>query len=296
MSVSIRCISAITASIARSAAAGSSCQTSTAIRVPMMASSRAYHSARATAFQARSSVTARQKRRIMASPVWTICGPSHNGYTNPTPVARGTCQPPCGLSEWDFNRNDNMKLFSKTLGALVAASLLSMPAQAVTHEEATIDQSLIVLRDLQAISDSRIPDMLLARAEGIIILPANVKVGLWFGASFGSGVMLVRNPDRSWSNPVFVKTGGGSWGLQFGGQVSDIVLVLTTRESIEGITDGKLTLGADASAAAGPVGRTAMAGTSITFDAEVYAYSKTQGLFAGVSLEGNGIFIWKKAN
>ena len=120
-----------------------------------------------------------------------------------------------------------------------------------------------MLRELQAISDTRIPDLLLSRAEGIIILPANVKVGLIFGARFGNGVMLVRNADRSWSNPVFVSTGGGSWGFQAGGQVSDIVLVLTTRDSVEGITDGKLTLGADASVAAGPVGRTAMAATSV---------------------------------
>jgi lipid-binding SYLF domain-containing protein len=189
-----------------------------------------------------------------------------------------------------------MKLFSKILGALAAAGLLSLPAHAASREEATIDQALVVLRELQAIPDTRIPDLLLSRAEGIIILPANVKVGLIFGARFGNGVMLVRNPDRSWSNPVFVSTGGGSWGFQAGGQVSDIVLVLTTRDSVEGITDGKLTLGADASVAAGPVGRTAMAGTSVTFDAEVYAYSKSQGLFAGVSLEGNGIFIGKKAN
>jgi lipid-binding SYLF domain-containing protein len=189
-----------------------------------------------------------------------------------------------------------MKLFSKLLGALAAASLLCLPAAAATREEATIDQALIVLRELQAIPDTRIPDLLLSRAEGIIILPANVKVGLIFGARFGNGIMLVRNPDRSWSNPVFVSTGGGSWGFQAGGQVSDIVLVLTTRDSVEGITDGKMTLGADASVAAGPVGRTAMAGTSVTFDAEVYAYSKSQGLFAGVSLEGNGIFIGKKAN
>jgi lipid-binding SYLF domain-containing protein len=189
-----------------------------------------------------------------------------------------------------------MNLLSRTLGALAAASLLSLPAQAETREAATLTQSLTVLRELQAIPDTRIPDLLLSRAEGIIILPANVKVGLIFGARFGTGVMLVRNEDRSWSNPVFVSTGGGSWGLQAGGQVSDIVLVFTTRDSIEGITDGKLTLGADASVAAGPVGRTAMAGTSVTFDAEVYAYSKAQGLFAGVSLEGNGIFIAKKAN
>ncbi len=156
-----------------------------------------------------------------------------------------------------------MKLISRILGALLAAGLVSLPAAAATTEEATIEKSLTVLRDLQAISDTRIPDLLLSRAEGIIILPANVKVGLMFGARFGNGVMLVRNPDRSWSNPVFVSSGGGSWGFQAGGQVSDIVLVLTTRNSVEGITDGKLTLGADASAAAGPVGRTAMAATSL---------------------------------
>ena len=189
-----------------------------------------------------------------------------------------------------------MKLFSMTLGAVLAATLAASPAEAVTREEATIDQALIVLRELQAIPDTQIPDLLLARAEGLVILPANVKVGFIFGARFGNGVMLVRNEDRSWSNPIFVSSGGGSWGFQAGGQVSDIVLVLTTRDSVEGITDGKLTLGADASVAAGPVGRTAMASTSVTFDAEVYAYSKSKGLFAGVSLEGNGIFIGKKAN
>ena len=189
-----------------------------------------------------------------------------------------------------------MKLFSMVLAAILSSTLLATPAAAVTTEEAMIDQSLKVLRELQAISDTQIPDLLLSRAEGIIILPANVKVGLIFGASFGNGVMLVRNADRSWSNPVFVSSGGGSWGFQAGGQVSDIVLVLTTRDSVEGITDGKLTLGADASVAAGPVGRTAKASTSLTFDSEVYAYSKSQGLFAGVSLEGNGIFIGKKAN
>jgi len=189
-----------------------------------------------------------------------------------------------------------MKLFPRILGALLAAALVSLPARAAADESAMIDKSMAVLRDLQSIPDTRIPDLLLSKAEGLIILPANVKVGLIFGARFGNGVMLVRNEDRSWSNPVFVSTGGGSWGFQAGGQVSDIVLVLTTRDSVEGITDGKLTLGADASVAAGPVGRTAMASTSIAFDAEVYAYSKSQGLFAGVSLEGNGIFIWKKAN
>ena len=197
-----------------------------------------------------------------------------------------------------------MKRFARILGALAAASLLTSTAVAETRDPATLDsreaqaiaQSLTVLRELQAIPDQRIPDLLLSKAEGIVILPANVKVGLIFGARFGNGVMLVRNEDRSWSNPVFVSTGGGSWGFQAGGQVSDIVLVLTTRESVEGITDGKLTLGADASVAAGPVGRAASAATDQNFTAEVYSYSRNRGLFAGVSIDGSIIAIDSKSN
>jgi len=189
-----------------------------------------------------------------------------------------------------------MKFPGLIFGALLAGTLASAPAAAVTREEATIQNAMLVLRELQSMPDLQIPDQLLSRAEGMVILPANVKVGLIFGARFGNGVLLVRNANGEWSNPVFVTTGGGSWGFQAGGQVADIVLVLTTRRSIEGITDGKLTLGADASVAAGPVGRTAMASTSLTFDSEVYAYSRSKGLFAGISLEGNGIFIGRKAN
>lgn len=189
-----------------------------------------------------------------------------------------------------------MKSSGIILGAVLAGALTGAPAAAVTREEATIENSMVVLHELQAMPDLQIPDQLLARAEGIVILPANVKVALIGGARFGGGVLMVRTENRDWSNPAFVKSGGGSVGFQWGGQVADIVLVLTTKRSIEGITDGKLTLGADASVAAGPVGRTAMASTSLTFDSEVYAYSRTKGLFVGVSLEGSGIFINNKAN
>lgn len=189
-----------------------------------------------------------------------------------------------------------MKFHGMIVCGALAAVLASAPATAVTREEAAIQSAMVVLREVQSMPDLQIPDQLLARAEGIVILPANVKIALIGGARFGEGVMLVRTENRAWSNPVFVRAGGGSIGFQWGGQVADIVLVLTTRRSIEGITDGKMTLGADASAAAGPVGRTAMASTSLTFDSEVYAYSRTQGLFAGVSLEGTGIFINNKAN
>jgi lipid-binding SYLF domain-containing protein len=189
-----------------------------------------------------------------------------------------------------------MKFTGFILGTLLAAALVAAPASAGTHEDAILQNAVVVLRELQAMPDLQIPDQLLARAEGIVILPAEVKVGFIVAARFGSGVLLVRNANRDWSNPVFVKTGGGSLGWQAGGQVADIVLVLTTRRSIEGISDGKLTLGAEASVAAGPVGRTAMASTSLTFDSEIYAYSRTKGLFAGVSLEGNGLFISTKGN
>jgi lipid-binding SYLF domain-containing protein len=189
-----------------------------------------------------------------------------------------------------------MKSAGFIVAVLLTGILAGTPAAAVTREEATVQNAALVLRELQSMPDLQIPDQLLARAEGLVILPANVKIGLIFGARFGAGVLLVRDANRHWSNPVFVNTGGGSWGFQAGGQVSDIVLVLTTRQSVEGITDGKLTLGADASVAAGPVGRTAMASTSVTFDSEIYAYSRAKGLFAGVSLEGNGIFIAKKSN
>ncbi|MBX3702608.1 MAG: lipid-binding SYLF domain-containing protein [Steroidobacteraceae bacterium] len=188
-----------------------------------------------------------------------------------------------------------------TFSALVSALALALlaaaqPAGAVTREEATVQNAMVVLRELQSMPDMQIPDLLLSRAEGIVILPANVKAAFGLGARGGSGVLLVRNADRSWSHPVFVGTGALSFGFQAGAQVADIVLVLTTKRSIEGITDGKLTLGADASVAAGPVGRTAMAGTSLTFDSEVYAYSRSKGLFAGVSFEGNAIVINRKGN
>jgi lipid-binding SYLF domain-containing protein len=189
-----------------------------------------------------------------------------------------------------------MKFPGFILGAVFAGALTGAPAAAATREEAILQNAAIVLRELQAMPDLQIPDQLLARAQGIVILPAEVKIGFIFGARFGSGVLLVRNSNHDWSNPVFVKTGGGSVGFQWGGQVADIVLVMTTRRSIDGISDGKLTLGADASVAAGPVGRTAIASTSLTFDSEIYAYSRTKGLFAGVSLEGNGIFISTKGN
>lgn len=179
---------------------------------------------------------------------------------------------------------------------LLAAAFVAAPAFAGDRENQTVDTSITVLKEMQAMPDMRIPDWLLARAEGIAILPEVVKGGVFIGGSGGSGVLLVRHKDGSWSNPVFIGIAGASFGPQFGIQTADVILVFTTRKSIEGITGGKITLGADASAAAGPVGRAASASTSAMLDAEIYSYSRAKGLFAGVSLAGSVLFIRDKAD
>lgn len=185
----------------------------------------------------------------------------------------------------------------KTLPLLLLAGLLAAgPAVASDGEAAIIDNSLKVLTEVQAMPDLQVPDWLLQRAEGIAILPEVIKAGAIVGGRGGNGVLLVRHRDGGWSNPLFIGLGAGSFGWQFGVQAADVVLVFTTRKSIEGITDGKITLGGDASAVAGPVGRSASAATNVTFDAEIYSYSRSKGLFAGVSLEGSVLFIRDNAN
>ena len=122
------------------------------------------------------------------------------------------------------------------------------------------------LQEVKAMPDVRLPDTLLAHAYGIAVIPDVTKVAFIFGGRHGNGVLAVRDKLTSpWSNPVFVSLTGGSWGFQAGAQSSDIILVFTTRAGIEGMAGGKLTLGADASVATGPVGRQGSAATDIEF-------------------------------
>jgi lipid-binding SYLF domain-containing protein len=116
------------------------------------------------------------------------------------------------------------------------------------------------------------------------------------GGRGGRGVMAVRNTDGSWSNPVFLNLYGGSVGFQVGMQMTDVVLVLMSRKTVEGIAGGKFMLGADASVAAGPVGRTASANTDPMFKSQVLSYSRSEGVFAGVSLEGTVLAVDDGAN
>ena len=180
--------------------------------------------------------------------------------------------------------------------AIFAATFINI-AHAGAREEGRLLTATEVLEDVRAMPDMRLPDTLLAHAYGIAVIPDVTKVAFIFGGRHGNGVLAVRDKlTAPWSNPVFVSLTGGSWGFQAGAQSSDIILVFTTKTGIEGIAGGKLTLGADASVATGPVGRQGSAATDIAFNAEIYSYARTRGLFGGIALDGSVISIDRSAN
>lgn len=186
--------------------------------------------------------------------------------------------------------------FWLSAAAAVTFTFGSLPANAQERAEARLLTATQVVEELQSTRDQYIPDRLLERAYGIAVIPDVIKIGFGFGGRRGKGVLVVRDSQGRFTNPVFVTLTGGSFGWQIGAQSTDVVLVFTTRDGVEGISDGKVTLGADASVAAGPVGRQASAATDASFSSEVYSYSRTRGLFAGVALDGSAITIDKKAN
>lgn len=179
---------------------------------------------------------------------------------------------------------------------LAAATLMPASAGADTRTEERLQKSQRVFEAFSDLSEQTIPTWLLERAYGVVVVPGVVKVALTLGGRGGKGVMAVRNPDGTWSAPSFVTLGGVNFGFQFGVQSTDVVLVLMSRESVEGIAGGKVTLGADASVAAGPLGRSSAAATDATLSAQVLSYSRSSGLFAGVALDGTVIAIDRGAN
>ena len=188
------------------------------------------------------------------------------------------------------------KFLATVILAAASAAGLSQPAFASAREEAKLIEASGVLEELQSQRDTYIPDRLLSRAYGIAVIPNVIKVAAVVGGRRGTGALVVRDASGKFSDPVMVSITGGNVGWQIGVQSTDIVLVFTTRKSVEDIADGKLTLGGDASVAAGPVGRAASAATDQNFTAEVYSYSRNRGLFAGVSLDGSIIAIDSKSN
>ena len=165
------------------------------------------------------------------------------------------------------------------------------PFEFNTHEAAIVDSSAQVLREIMTIPGKGIPASLLAKSEGIVIVPGMLKGGFVIGARHGRGVVVVRDQNANWQMPQFMTITGGSIGWQAGIQATDLVLVFMTKKSVQGLLTGKFTIGADASAAAGPVGREASASTDARLQAEIYSYSRSRGLFAGLSVDGSKISI-----
>jgi lipid-binding SYLF domain-containing protein len=180
--------------------------------------------------------------------------------------------------------------------AVALFSLVSLTAQAGEAEAKRTDNAVRVLKEIMMAPDKAIPKDLLQNAHAIAVIPDVIKAGFVVGGRRGEGVIAVKTRDGTWSNPSFVTLTGGSVGFQAGVSSTDVVLVFRTQRGVDSIVHGKFTLGADASAAAGPVGRTAQASTDAQLKAEIYSYSRSRGLFAGVALDGSALTIDNDAN
>lgn len=182
---------------------------------------------------------------------------------------------------------------------LAAALLLasaSFHAVAGTEEDERARNAVRVVNEMQVIPESAIPDKLLDEAHAIAVIPDTVKAGLFIGGQRGRGLLSVKTAEGTWSNPVFITLTGGSIGFQAGVQSADIVLVFSSPRGLEEIVNGKITLGADAGVAAGPVGRHASIATDGKMKAEIWSWSRARGLFAGVALDGAVLAIDDDAN
>jgi lipid-binding SYLF domain-containing protein len=186
--------------------------------------------------------------------------------------------------------------------AILSTAALVAPlnrALAQTRDQSREDARLItatqVLEELLATPDQHVPDWLMQRAYGVAVIPEVLKGAFIFGGRYGNGVMSVRDASSGrFSNPIFITLAGGSVGWQVGATSTDVVLVFVTPRSVENFARGKFTLGADASVAAGPVGRQTEAAAGVA--AEIYSYSRSRGLFAGVALDGTVIAFDRSGN
>ena len=158
-----------------------------------------------------------------------------------------------------------------------------------------LQKSTEVLNEFAAMKEG-IPSQLMQRAEGIIVIPNLIKAGLGIGGQRGKGIAMLRKADNTWSDPVFITLTGGSIGFQAGVQSIDLVMVITEGDLLTGLGTGEFTVGGNISVAAGPVGRSSSATTNQEFDAEIYSYSRSKGLFAGITLNGSRISPDEEAN
>lgn len=186
--------------------------------------------------------------------------------------------------------------------ALTCFAAVSPTAAARTSPAKQTDESVraehagSVLGEIMEAPDQSIPEALLKKAYGIAVIPHVVKGAFGVGGLYGKGLVAQRNAGGGWGTPLFIEIGGGSFGFQLGVEATDVVLVFTNSDGIKPLLKGKLKIGADASATAGPVGRSAEAGTDILLNSAIYSYSRSKGLFAGVAIDGAVLQLDDDAN
>lgn len=183
------------------------------------------------------------------------------------------------------------------LPALLSFTLIFTSAMTADGDKQTqrLHSSTEVLKDFGKMKDG-IPHDMIAKYEGIVIIPHLINAGIGLGGKRGKGVAMVKLDNGKWSDPVFVTMTGGSLGPQIGVQSIDLVLVFRHKATLTKIKSGDFTIGGDASATAGPVGRSASANTDYKLEAEIYSYSRSKGLFAGISINGANLSIDKSSN
>jgi lipid-binding SYLF domain-containing protein len=175
-----------------------------------------------------------------------------------------------------------------TVLAMMATAFVGSIASAKPDAKETLVAADDVLSELMKNAKTSIPKALMNEAEAVVVIPHTVKAGFVVGGTIGHGVAVIKDKNGGWGDIRFIDLGGASVGFQIGVEATDVVLVFKNRKGLDRILDGKnkLKLGADASVAAGPVGRDAEVATDLKLKSEIYSYSRSRGLFAGVSLEG----------
>lgn len=171
------------------------------------------------------------------------------------------------------------------LFVLAMAAAMPLNAELSKGESKRIAEAATILREIHAVPDRDIPQELWAKASCVAVVPGLKKAAFVFGGEYGKGLMSCRH-NGGWSAPVFMQLGRGSWGLQIGAQSIDLVLLVMNDDGVQKLLRNKVSLGAEASVAAGPVGRDARAATDAQLKAEILSYSRTHGLFAGINLSG----------
>lgn len=179
----------------------------------------------------------------------------------------------------------------KTIVSLCLCLLTICSARAASSKndlQDRVEAAKTVLDQIMQANDRSIPQNILEQATCVGVVPGVIKGAFVFGAQYGQGIVTCRT-GHGWSAPVFIRLAGGSWGLQIGGQSTDLILVAVNDRGFQDLLKNKFKIGADASAAAGPVGRAGQAATDWKMNAELLSYSRNKGLFAGISLDGTSV-------